>query len=179
MSDKQQKRTPFTGITVIHGNGAVPIDHVQIGDRVWPVTPSNILSTLFFRVRNVSTEPARDYYYQNPGQYYQVNHPQPDMDDFKEEVKTDEDGFEHVETATQEAQRTEDYELALKTWAEEKQQFLEYHRLWYDTRQDLLDYPKSFIQDHRAKLKTKGYYSAKGWPASRVYDENIRCWRFD
>lgn len=178
MSDKQGKQAPFTGITVVHGHGASRIDHVQIGDRVWPVTPNNIMSTLFFGVRNVAIDPPTDVYYLSPEQYYQSNHPQPSPEDFKEELKMDEDGFEHVESAAQEEKRIQDYERAIEKWGEEKREFLEYHRLWYSNRQELLEYPASYIEDHRKKLKTKGYYSAKGWPLSRV-DDSVRLWRFD
>ncbi len=148
----------FTGIDVFSGG---KIDAVQVGNRIWPVTPTNVLSLLFFKVRNVAYDSMRDIYYLSPEHYYGALRTPP----VKEDYPPTEEGFDNLA-----------YDNALAQYIEDKQMFLEDNKGWVDRKNEILQNPEVFIEDHRKKLGRKGFYKAAGWPISNT--EECRVWRF-
>ena len=144
--------TKFTGIRLIHGtDNSHMIDKVQIGERFWPITATNALSLLFFKVRNVAHENKQDYFFESPDAYFHMNNFPPNPRDFVQSDGT---------------QNTEEFDLAMETYAHDCQEFKDIHKHWYVKKSQFIHNPQSFIEGirHERRGSSKGYYRSSGWP---------------
>lgn len=153
--------TKFTGIRLVHGtDNSHLIDKVRIGDRFWPITSTNALSLLLFKVRNVAYDTSNDYFYESPDAYYRINNSPPNPRDFVDSDNSPD---------------TEAFDEAMEAYMTDKQEFLNTHSTWYVRKSQFIRNPPLFIEDLRMKRRgsTRGYYNSNGWP---VRDDTRNMW---